>query len=127
VGEGASLIGLRPFLFLPYSRTSWKKNSTKFAVASGLAETTLRGLGWGYAGFLTPIGVMLAAFVARNRCERAQVVACQLPENSRNHTWFLRRVEGLWAQPRVHVGDDRTSPSARVQRQRDIAVIFQLK
>jgi hypothetical protein len=28
-----------------------------------------------------PIGTALAAFVARNRCERAQVVAYQLPEN----------------------------------------------
>jgi hypothetical protein len=54
----------------------------------------------------------LAEFVARNRGKRAQVVASQLPENSRNHTWFLRRVEGLWAKLRVHVGDDRTSPSA---------------
>jgi hypothetical protein len=73
-----------------------------------------------------PISQALAEFVAWIRGKLSQVVAFQLPENSRNHTWFLRRVEGLWAQLLVHVGNDRTSPSARVQRQSDIAVIFQL-
>ena len=68
----------------PFHPTSGKINSRKFAVASGVAETTLRGLGWGYAGFLTPIGVMLAAFVARNCFVRIQVVAFQLRENFRS-------------------------------------------
>src|SRR5918993_745545 len=59
---------------------SWKKNSRKFAVAISPARTGVRGSGRGYAGFLSPIGDTLTTFVARNRYERAQVVACELPE-----------------------------------------------
>jgi hypothetical protein len=61
----------------------------------------------------------LVLFVASFRIKGLRLVTAQLPKKL--------RPSGLWAQPRVHVGNDRTSPSARVQRQSDIAVIFQLK
>jgi hypothetical protein len=64
-------------------RSAWKKNSTKFAVASIRRRRGVRASGWGYAGFLSTIVDTLAASVARNRGKRAQVVAFQLPENFR--------------------------------------------
>src|SRR5215218_7760143 len=70
--------------------SAWKKsNSTKFAVARSSSRSPLGvalrgGSGWGYAAGSAQTGTTLAASVARNRGERAQVVAFQLPGNFRN-------------------------------------------
>src|SRR5215208_1848273 len=70
---------VRPRLL--YARTTWKWNSTKFAVASSPVRALLKAPGRGLAGFLLPIGNTLATPVAWICCERIQVVAFQLREN----------------------------------------------
>jgi hypothetical protein len=92
-------------------------------------------------GFRHQVGDTLAAFVAWIRGKRAQVVASQLPENSRNHSWLgtnpgfhaglrlpdvgkvLARLEGLWAQLRVDVDDGQATRCTRFPRQPDILVV----
>src|SRR5829696_6615881 len=78
LGPGVPYLG--PKLLTLIHRSAWKRNSTKFAVASIRRRRGLRASGWGYAGFLSTIVDTLAASVARNRGKRAQVVAFQLPE-----------------------------------------------
>jgi hypothetical protein len=91
-------------------RSAWKKYSRKFAVAISPARTGVRGSGRGYAGFLSPIGDTLTTFVARNRYERAQVVACELPEKCgvRVHTHIIP--------------DDKSIPSSASLAYRDGAM-----
>jgi len=55
--------------------SAWKGNSRKFTVARSHSRAGLRASGRGYAGFCLHIQAMLVAFVARDRCERIQVVA----------------------------------------------------
>ncbi len=62
-------------------RSAWKKNSPKFVVAISPPGWGLRASGWGRAGFLAPMGVMLVAFVAWIRSERLRLATSELPEN----------------------------------------------
>src|SRR5215213_8228678 len=73
--------------------TTWKKNSAKFTIASISASQPLGDAGGAIRRFDHRLSQALAEFVAWIRCKRVQVVAFQLPENSRNHSWFSHKVE----------------------------------
>jgi hypothetical protein len=121
--------------------SAWKRNSRKFTVASISASQPLGDAGGAMRRFDRRLSQALAEFVAWIRCKRVQVVACELPENFRNHSWLgtnpgfhaglrlpdvgkvLARLEGLWAQLRVDVDDGHATRCTRFPRQPDILVV----
>jgi hypothetical protein len=79
---GALSLGLRPFFLPLFTRLTWKNSSRKFAVTSSAAPVGARGLGPVQSAVLGTFVPTLAAFVARNRCERLRLATDELLENS---------------------------------------------